>query len=145
MPTDTSTQKIGRKEMPRLRSYALNSFVGWDTSRGQGEPAYLNQPNPRYQSYLKMADSARGPAEIFSFVEVNPISLFSPFYGVNMYQNFYHMPAGHHAGSSALGDMDGSDSMDGSDGAGNTGGSGSTAAREAASLGIPWGYRGISA
>ena len=107
-PTDKSTHKIGRREMPRLRSYALNSFVGWDTSRGQGEPAYRNQPNPRYQSYLKMADSARGPAEIFTFVEVHPVSLCRPFYGVNMKQNFYHVPAGHHAGSSALGYMDGS-------------------------------------
>ena len=31
---------------PRLRSYALNSFVGWNTNtRGAGEPAYRNQPN----------------------------------------------------------------------------------------------------
>ena len=46
---------------PRLRSYSLNSFVGWNTNiRGGGEAAYRNQPNPRYQSYLKMSDSAKG-------------------------------------------------------------------------------------
>tara|TARA_Y100000739_G_scaffold27092_1_gene20850 strand:- start:917 stop:1738 length:822 start_codon:yes stop_codon:yes gene_type:complete len=107
-PSDKSTVKVGRNEMPRLRSYALNSFVGWDTSRGRGEPAYRNQPNSRYQSYLKMSDSARGPEEIFTFVEVHPQSLCRPFFGLNMKQNFYHVPAGYHSGTAALGYMDGS-------------------------------------
>ena len=107
-PADKSTIKVGRNEVPRLRSYALNSFVGWDTSRSRGEPAYRNQPNPRYQSYLKMSDSSRGPGAIFTFIEVHPVSLCRPFYGLNMKQNFYHVPAGHHSGTAALGYMDGS-------------------------------------
>tara|TARA_B100001109_G_C18799273_1_gene444082 strand:- start:248 stop:1072 length:825 start_codon:yes stop_codon:yes gene_type:complete len=107
-PSDKSTVKVGRNEMPRLRSYALNSFVGWDTTRGRGEPAYRNQPNSRYQSYLKMSDSARGPEEIFTFIEVHPLSLCRPFFGLNMKQNFYHVPAGYHSGTAALGYMDGS-------------------------------------
>ena len=107
-PADKSMIKVGRNEVPRLRSYALNGFVGWNTARSTGEPAYRNQPNPRYQSYLKMSDSARGPAEIFTFIEVHPVSLCRPFYGLNMKQNFYHVPAGHHSGTAALGYMDGS-------------------------------------
>ena len=107
-PSDKSTIKVGRNEMPRLRSYALNSFVGWDTTRGRGEPAYRNQPNSRYQSYLKMSDSARGPGEIFTFIEVHPLSLCRPFFGLNMKQSFYHVPAGYHSGNAALGYMDGS-------------------------------------
>jgi len=107
-PSDKSTIKVGRNEMPRLRSYALNSFVGWDTTRGRGEPAYRNQPNSRYQSYLKMSDSARGPGEIFTFIEVHPLSLCRPFFGLNMKQSFYHVPAGYHSGTAALGYMDGS-------------------------------------
>ena len=31
-PSDTSTIKIGRIINPRLRSYSLNSFVGWNTN-----------------------------------------------------------------------------------------------------------------
>ena len=70
---------------PRLRSYALNSFVGWNTNtRGAGEPAYRNQPNSSYQSYLKMSDSAKGPSELFTFIEVHPVSLCRPFFGHNM-------------------------------------------------------------
>ena len=107
-PSDKSTIKVGRNEMPRLRSYALNSFVGWDTTRGRGEPAYRNQPNSRYQSYLKMSDSARGPGEIFTFIEVHPLSLCRPFFGLNMKQSFYHVPAGYHSGTAALGYIDGS-------------------------------------
>ena len=93
---------------PRLRSYALNSFVGWDTNiRGAGEPAYRNQPDRRYQSYLKMSDSAKGPSELFTFIEVHPVSLCRPFFGHNMNNSFYHVPAGYHNDSAALGYMDG--------------------------------------
>ena len=87
---------------------ALNSFVGWDTNtRGAGEPAYRNQPNTRYQSYLKMSDSAKGPSELFTFIEVHPVSLCRPFFGHHMNQSFYHVPAGYHNGRAALGYIDG--------------------------------------
>ena len=107
-PSDTSTIKVGRIIQPRLRSYSLNSFVGWNTNiRGGGEAAYRNQPNPRYQSYLKMSDSAKGPSELFTFIEVHPVSLCRPFFGHHMKQSFYHVPAGYHNGKAALGYIDG--------------------------------------
>jgi len=113
-PSDKTTinvrDPITRKTIPkpRLRSYALNSFVGWNTNiRGAGEPAYRNQPNPSYQSYLKMSDSAKGPSELFTFIEVHPVSLCRPFFGHNMKQSFYHVPAGYHNGKAALGYIDG--------------------------------------
>ena len=113
-PSDKSTVTVRdpiSKRMtpkPRLRSYALNSFVGWDTNiRGAGEPAYRNQPDRRYQSYLKMSDSAKGPSELFTFIEVHPVSLCRPFFGHNMNNSFYHVPAGYHNDSAALGYMDG--------------------------------------
>ncbi|HJO09690.1 MAG TPA: type II secretion system protein [Verrucomicrobiota bacterium] len=113
-PSDKSTMTgrdpITRKmtTRPRLRSYSLNSFVGWDTNmRGAGEPAYRNQPDPRYQSYLKMSDSAKGPSELFTFIEVHPVSLCRPFFGHQMRQSFYHVPAGYHNGKAALGYIDG--------------------------------------
>ena len=93
---------------PRLRSYSLNSFVGWNTdTRGAGEPAYRNQPNSSYQSYLKMSDSAKGPSELFTFIEVHPVSLCRPFFGHHMRQSFYHVPAAYHNGKAALGYIDG--------------------------------------
>jgi len=107
-PSDTSTIKVGRVIQPRLRSYSLNSFVGWNTNtRGGGEPAYRNQPDVKYQSYLKMSDSAKGPSELFTFIEVHPQSLCRPFFGHHMKQNFYHVPAGYHNGKAALGYIDG--------------------------------------
>ena len=103
---DPITRRMTPK--PRLRSYALNSFVGWNTNtRGAGEPAYRNQPNPSYQSYLKMSDSAKGPSELFTFIEVHPVSLCRPFFGHNMKQSFYHVPAGYHNDKAALGYIDG--------------------------------------
>ena len=113
-PSDKSTiivrDPISRRmtPKPRLRSYSLNSFVGWDTNtRGAGEPAYRNQPDTRYQSYLKMSDSAKGPSELFTFIEVHPVSLCRPFFGHHMRQSFYHVPAGYHNGKAALGYIDG--------------------------------------
>ena len=113
-PSDKSTitvrDPISRKmtPKPRLRSYSLNSFVGWDTNaRGAGEQAYRNQPDQRYQSYLKMSDSAKGPSELFTFIEVHPVSLCRPFFGHHMRQSFYHVPAGYHNGKAALGYIDG--------------------------------------
>jgi prepilin-type N-terminal cleavage/methylation domain-containing protein len=103
---DPITRRMTPK--PRLRSYSLNSFVGWDTNaRGSGEPAYRNQPDTRYQSYLKMSDSAKGPSELFTFIEVHPVSLCRPFFGHQMRQSFYHVPAGYHNGKAALGYIDG--------------------------------------
>ena len=93
---------------PRLRSYSLNSFVGWNTNtQAAGEPAYRNQPDRRYQSYLKMSDSTKGPSELFTFIEVHPVSLCRPFFGHHMGQSFYHVPAGYHNGKAALGYIDG--------------------------------------
>ncbi len=103
---DPITRRMTQK--PRLRSYSLNSFVGWNTNtRGAGEPAYRNQPDQRYQSYLKMSDSAKGPSEVFTFIEVHPVSLCRPFFGHHMNQSFYHVPAGYHNGAAALGYIDG--------------------------------------
>ncbi|SVC27009.1 uncharacterized protein METZ01_LOCUS279863 [marine metagenome] len=103
---DPITRRMTPK--PRLRSYSLNSFVGWNTNtRGAGEPAYRNQPDQRYQSYLKMSDSAKGPSEVFTFIEVHPVSLCRPFFGHHMNQSFYHVPAGYHNGAAALGYIDG--------------------------------------
>ncbi|HIL72800.1 MAG TPA: prepilin-type N-terminal cleavage/methylation domain-containing protein [Verrucomicrobia bacterium] len=103
---DPVTKKMTPK--PRLRSYALSSFIGWDTNtRGGGEPAYRNQPDRRYQSYLKMSDSAKGPSELFTFIEVHPVSLCRPFFGHHMKTQFYHVPGGYHNGGAAIAYIDG--------------------------------------
>ena len=54
-----------------------------------------------------MSDSAKGPSELFTFIEVHPVSLCRPFFGHHMKQSFYHVPAGYHNGKAALGYIDG--------------------------------------
>ncbi|GIT77655.1 MAG: hypothetical protein Ct9H300mP32_0370 [Verrucomicrobiota bacterium] len=74
---------IKRKTIPsRVCEYhSTASSVGKRIPGGPGEPAYRNQPNPSYQSYLKMSDSAKGPSEFFTFIEVHPVSLCpGPFF-----------------------------------------------------------------
>jgi hypothetical protein len=54
-----------------------------------------------------MSDSAKGPSELFTFIEVHPLSLCRPFFGHHMKQSFYHVPAGYHNAKAALGYIDG--------------------------------------
>jgi hypothetical protein len=54
-----------------------------------------------------MSDSAKGPSELFTFIEVHPVSLCRPFFGHHMGQSFYHVPAAYHNGKAALGYIDG--------------------------------------
>ncbi|GIT05956.1 MAG: hypothetical protein CM1200mP29_13670 [Verrucomicrobiota bacterium] len=62
---------IKRKTIPKPRLRSIHSTASWVWGHeypGPGEPAYGNQPNPSYQSYLKMSDSAKGPSELFTFM-----------------------------------------------------------------------------
>ena len=108
-PSDKTMITVQGQQVPRLRSYALNSFVGWNTDfRSGGEPAYRNQPDPAYFNYPKATDVVNAPGTLFTFMEVHPTSICRPFFGLNMGQSFYHVPAGFHNQADAVGFFDGS-------------------------------------
>ncbi|HYE31100.1 MAG TPA: type II secretion system protein [Methylomirabilota bacterium] len=88
----------------RLRSYGMNSHVGWS------EGVYKEQPNPRFRTYKKMGDFvAPGPSETFVFMDIHAESICRPFFGLHMEgtERFYHIPHSAHNRSAGVTFADG--------------------------------------
>jgi prepilin-type N-terminal cleavage/methylation domain-containing protein len=99
-PSDREKVTIGSGTFPRLRSYSMNSYVGWS------QPA-SGWNSERYRSFDKMGDFApANPAQIFLFSDMNPGSIcHSAFVVTEMW--FYHLPFAGHNRSGVLTYSDG--------------------------------------
>ena len=100
----------GTLAVPRVRSYGLNCYLGFDVNPPQARPySYRSIPNARYQAPFTRMSQLTGisPAAAFSFMDVNPDSLCAPLFGVNMgEQTYYHIPAAYHNSGAAVGFAD---------------------------------------
>jgi hypothetical protein len=95
-PADRSLWDIGGKSVSELRSYSLNCYVGTT-------PANVLLPinlNPAYRVYLRSSDLAiDSPANRLVFIDVNPASICTPGFAVDMtLQTFVHYPSSLHGG-----------------------------------------------
>jgi prepilin-type N-terminal cleavage/methylation domain-containing protein/prepilin-type processing-associated H-X9-DG protein len=97
--------------IPRVRSYGLNAYLGFDVNPPQARPySYRSIPNARYQGpFLKTSQLVGiSPSTAFTFMDVNPDSICAPLFGVNMgEQTFYYIPAAYHNNGAAAGFADG--------------------------------------
>jgi prepilin-type N-terminal cleavage/methylation domain-containing protein/prepilin-type processing-associated H-X9-DG protein len=94
-PADRTPGTSATKAHPRVRSYAMNSYVGW-----AGAP-FKTAPNAaQYTVFKKTAEIASpGPSSLLVLVEVNPDSICRPCFGVYMEaarSRFLHIPASYH-------------------------------------------------
>ena len=91
-PEDKSTVAFAGHKFPVVRSYGMNSHVGW-----QGD-VYRDNPVPGFRVFKKTSEiTAPGPAELFVFQEIHTESICRPFFGMRMDRpNFYHFPANYH-------------------------------------------------
>lgn len=84
----------------QIRSYGLNSYVGW-----LGSAQHNSQPDSiKYQIFRRSSDCPN-PSDIFSFAELHPYSVCQPFYGTHLGANniptdTYHVPGNQHGRSS---------------------------------------------
>jgi prepilin-type N-terminal cleavage/methylation domain-containing protein/prepilin-type processing-associated H-X9-DG protein len=104
-PADHATQRVGAADLPQIRSYALNCYVGTI-------PANSDQPiqiDGTYRVYLKTAAIASDmPAQRFVFIDVNPASICTPAFGVDMRADTWvHYPSSLHRGMGVLAFADG--------------------------------------
>ena len=105
-PSDKSSWAAGNKIVPELRSYSMNSYIGTPA-------ANIMQPldvNPAlYRVYMKSSDMVRdSPASRFVFMDVNPASICTPGFGVDMtLETFIHYPSSLHQGQSMVAFADG--------------------------------------
>ena len=95
-PGDASTWPVWNATnaamVTELRSYALNSYIA---------PAYPTNPiiiDPAYNTYFKSSQIiADSPVDRFVFMDVNPASICTPGFGVDMtLAKWIHYPSGLH-------------------------------------------------
>src|SRR5436190_2894392 len=76
-PTDRPTVKVDGKDYPKIRSYALNTYLGTVNLDDRLSTAY--------QVFFKYSELTRQmPGGTFTFTDVNPESICWPFFGVHM-------------------------------------------------------------
>ena len=104
-PADSGAQLIGGVQYPRLRSYAMNCYMGWTGPLDDR----LSADGSRHVIFKKYADcAAAGAANLFVFQDVNPKSICWPYFGVYMTQDsFFNFPASHHSGNGIVAFADG--------------------------------------
>ena len=93
------------------RSYAMNFFIG---TTAPTSAALLPAPidtsyNVSYRIYYKSSELNRdSPVNRFLFIDVNPASICTPAFGVNMTRDeFIHVPSSFHRNSGVLSYADG--------------------------------------
>ncbi|HMO64319.1 MAG TPA: type II secretion system protein [Verrucomicrobiota bacterium] len=104
-PSDRTTVTIAGRRQPVVRSYGMNSHVGWNP---ENQP-YRGNPGNGWRVYKKTTDFTQpGPADTFVFAEIHSDSICRPFFGMNMGQaSFYHLPANYHDRNANLAFADG--------------------------------------
>jgi len=107
-PADRSTWPLWTSTLTyvtELRSYAMNSYIGTTTS-GAISPISINAS---YKTYAKTSQlAADAPVNRFVFIDVNPASICTPAFGVDMnLQTWIHLPSDLHRRRGVLAFADG--------------------------------------
>jgi len=102
-PADRTMEIVNGKKQRVVRSYAMNSLVGWEGD------VYRNNPASGYRLFKKSTHFVDpGPSSTFVFSEVHSESICRPFFGIVMDSpTFYHVPANYHGQSSVFSMADG--------------------------------------
>jgi prepilin-type N-terminal cleavage/methylation domain-containing protein/prepilin-type processing-associated H-X9-DG protein len=101
-PTDRDLVKINNVMYPKLRSYSLNAYLGWQGSwEGRLSSAYTV-----FQKYGTL--SSKMPQGIFTFMDVQPDSICWPYFGVQMQSDvFFNWPGASHSHGTEVSYADG--------------------------------------
>jgi prepilin-type N-terminal cleavage/methylation domain-containing protein len=108
-PSDQSMIQLGDSRYKKIRSYALNGYLGWEWPViPESSDVYRS---PYYLTFRKMGDLAQGvPSQMLSFVDVSPgnicMSAFVIHLG-NFTDVFYHLPSAGHSRQGLLSFADG--------------------------------------
>jgi prepilin-type N-terminal cleavage/methylation domain-containing protein len=96
-PTDRDTVKVNNVMYPKLRSYALNAYLGWTGTWD----SRLSSSYTVYQKYNRV--SAKMPQGTFLFMDVQPDSICWPYFGVEMQSDiFFNFPGASHSGGAVV-------------------------------------------
>ena len=103
-PADRSTISSGGQLVPRVRTYALNYALNWESPSGS------NPNSQAYYSFKKTTDVAVvGPSQVYSFIDASPVNVCYPAFVV--YQGgsgwFFHRPSVEHDKAGTVAFVDG--------------------------------------
>jgi prepilin-type N-terminal cleavage/methylation domain-containing protein/prepilin-type processing-associated H-X9-DG protein len=92
-PSDRSTVVLGGVKFPKVRSYALNSYMNWELP-----PSPMNNDDPDYWNFAKQTDIAvASPSQIFTFLDVAPGYIcHAGFVVAEESILYYHFPSAQH-------------------------------------------------
>jgi prepilin-type N-terminal cleavage/methylation domain-containing protein/prepilin-type processing-associated H-X9-DG protein len=90
-PTDKQTVTVNGLVYPKLRSYALNCYLGWSGP-------WDSRLSAAYRVFTKHSQLvANMPSGTFTFQDVNPESICWPYFGVHMDRDsFFNWPNSSH-------------------------------------------------
>lgn len=90
-PTDPTTVLLSGHPYPKLRSYALNAYLGW-------VGAWDSRLSPLFRVFKKHGSLVSAmPAGVFLFQDVNDKSVCWPYFGVEMAEDsFFNFPNSSH-------------------------------------------------
>jgi len=93
-PSDRTPGTHGTLRSPRVRSYGMNTYIGWEGIQYRGLPAR------QYKVFKRSSEfSDPSPSSLLVFQEIHPDSICRPFFGTYMEAGttrFYHFPATYH-------------------------------------------------
>jgi prepilin-type N-terminal cleavage/methylation domain-containing protein/prepilin-type processing-associated H-X9-DG protein len=97
-PTDREYVNVGGQLHPRLRSYAMNPYMGWSGTWDDRLSPMDVYGAPRYTIFKKHGQlSGRMPSGTFLFLDVNPDSICWPYFGMYMDRDsFFNFPNSSH-------------------------------------------------
>jgi len=101
-PTDRPEVTVNGRKHDKIRSYALNAYVGWN---GQWE----NRLSSTHKVFTKHSHLVSPqPAGIFLFQDVHPNSICWPYFGVQMVTDtFFNFPGSSHNRAAVISFADG--------------------------------------
>jgi len=89
-PSDKPTVKMGANLYPKIRSYALNVYVGYVGDWDNRIVPLDGYGNPLYKVFRKHSEVIRNmPAGLFLFMDVHPDSICWPYFGVYMVDDYF--------------------------------------------------------
>jgi len=91
-PTDVQTVNVNGVNVPKLRSYALNAYLGWTGS-------WDNRMSSAYRIFRRQSElGVQMPGGTYLFLDVHPKSICWPYFGMHMDREaFFNFPGSSHA------------------------------------------------
>jgi prepilin-type N-terminal cleavage/methylation domain-containing protein/prepilin-type processing-associated H-X9-DG protein len=102
-PDDRSTVEIGGQSFPKVRTYAMNSYLGW----AEWIPSFNSVSRITFQRSADLAHA--DPSQTLLFLDVSPGNICYSAFVIRMGAEgqFYHLPSVLHDGAGTLSFADG--------------------------------------